>query len=440
MRSFKSRHRKASVCNLAAVEPDKEVVPKIKVNEWVSEEVSDVIAAEDVNQPSDSQWEFRGITKKEVLLLCFRDFVRNVTPQIHETSGLLSLMWSLAYLTFATVLLYQTSMTVSDYLSYPVTVSISLQTGSGPVEFPAVTICNNNMLRKSAVGRVTYLRDLALLDQFVQAELGSSASGITHIEDCARRDMGMCAMPHFCIPKELTCNGRHECGDGWNFDELLYPHNGTWLSCKKKPARNDTTGFCIEHYIPCPGEVTCAAACDGIVECVVEPGFDETEQAGCEGSCVQRLAASEDFSDLSSVNFPEEYPNSAHCEYVITGNKDSVIEVEFVHFDVEYHPTCIWDYLTIRDGTTAFDSNMVLHGKEKLCGKLNETFYSNSTLVSTQSSIIIYFYSDSVIRKTGFHLRYRALGGHSDEDSLSRNRRNYPAFYDYLFTASIQGV
>ena len=227
LRSFKSGHCEAPVGDLPA-EAEKYAVTKVAVNESFCEETPVASVADDL-QPSNSQRETRGITKKEVLQLCFRDLVRNVTLQIYETSGILSLMWSLAYLTFA--------------------------------------------------------------------------------------------------------------------------------------------GFLCQCQNICPIRWRCQSLCRRVRACRV-PRCHHLQQQHAAQVCSGACDVPERLGSVGSVR------------------AGSVIEVEFVDFDVEYHPACIWDYVTIHDGSTAFHSNIAVDGNYRFCGKLDETFHLNSTLVSTKRRLL----------------------------------------------------
>ena len=76
----------------------------------------------------------------------------------------------------------------TKYLNYPVSIEIEI-VSKPALEFPAVTVCNENPVRKSLVGRLYYYNDLMLLDDFVKYSLRSKAQkamGHTEGIDCPK--------------------------------------------------------------------------------------------------------------------------------------------------------------------------------------------------------------------------------------------------------------
>ena len=65
---------------------------------------------------------------------------------------------------------------------------------------------------------------------------------------------------------------------------------------------------------------------------------------------------------VSSPGYPGNYPNSVEKQDTIKVGQEMVISIEFTEFNIEFHPTCAFDHLTItdEDGTTLM---------EKSCGK-----------------------------------------------------------------------
>ena len=70
-----------------------------------------------------------------------------------------------------------------------------------------------------------------------------------------------------------------------------------------------------------------------------------------------------------------------------------ILKLEFLTFDVEYHPDCFYDRLTIVDGDGVATPTV----NKMLCGSgLLDTF------MSSESSLVLKFISDHVVQKTGF--------------------------------------
>ena len=105
-------------------------------------------------------------TKREMILMSTQDLFSSVMPQLSlGSTGLISILWALAYLFFTGIFAFQTYETMVEYFSHPVVVSITLEKSDQPVDFPAVTVCNNNPLRRSMVSRISFMEGLAFLDR-----------------------------------------------------------------------------------------------------------------------------------------------------------------------------------------------------------------------------------------------------------------------------------
>ena len=110
-------------------------------------------------------------SKSAVIKQKWRNFVENST--LHGMHCIISsqttfrrIIWTLFLLFGVGYFSYQSSVLLKKYLSFPVTTKTTLEFEEEP-EFPAVTICNFNMLRKSIVERnnFTEVTDLALMSK-----------------------------------------------------------------------------------------------------------------------------------------------------------------------------------------------------------------------------------------------------------------------------------
>ena len=79
------------------------------------------------------------------------------------------------------------------------------------------------------------------------------------------------------------------------------------------------------------------------------------------GACGGNLATPNGI--LTSPSYPDNYPDNAHCVYTISQPTGSVAVLTFHSMNIEYRSTCDFDYLEIRDGSSA-DSPLL----GKLCG------------------------------------------------------------------------
>ena len=110
-------------------------------------------------------------SKSVVIKQKWKDFVENST--LHGMHCIISsqttfrrIIWTLFLLVGVGYFSYQSSVLLEKYLSFPVTTKTTLELEDEP-EFPAVTICNFNMLRKSVVesNNFTEVADQALMSK-----------------------------------------------------------------------------------------------------------------------------------------------------------------------------------------------------------------------------------------------------------------------------------
>ena len=55
---------------------------------------------------------------------------------------------------------------------------------------------------------------------------------------------------------------------------------------------------------------------------------------------------------LSSPLYPNRYPHNADCPYIISQPKGTHIRITVLNMDIDYHESCSYDHLEIRDGTS----------------------------------------------------------------------------------------
>ena len=151
--------------------------------------------------------------------------------------------------------------------------------------------------------------------------------------------------------------------------------------------------------------MTCAVLCDGIEDCVVVPGFDESLEKGCtlpEGTT--SVVAEVNQKTLSSPNFPKRYINNLDKRYVIEAPKDHLIKLDFTHFFVEECDTksCWCDYVTIKDGNGQF---FKFNGVNEMCGQMCDF----SEMQTSTNKVTITFVSDYARSYGGWSLKFWAV-------------------------------
>lgn len=117
-------------------------------------------------------------------------------------------------------------------------------------------------------------------------------------------------------------------------------------------------------------------------------------------------------SMLQSPNWPEHYRPSRECVWQVKTDESHQISMRFESFDLESHDSCAYDYVEVRDGENL---NSELIGK--FCGNR-----APDLVLSSGSSIIVKFVSDSDVNRGGF---YASLRSELDECKLGTHGCSY---------------
>ncbi|XP_077139222.1 adhesion G-protein coupled receptor G6 isoform X4 [Ranitomeya variabilis] len=113
---------------------------------------------------------------------------------------------------------------------------------------------------------------------------------------------------------------------------------------------------------------------------------------GCANCKLELTAPSGSFT---SPCYPEMYPNSQDCRWIIRAPIGFIIQVTFVDFEVEEAQNCMYDSLSINNGETI----------SRFCGITAKGLSFNST----GDVMIITFVSDFSIQKKGFSITYNII-------------------------------
>ncbi|XP_017555843.2 cubilin [Pygocentrus nattereri] len=147
-------------------------------------------------------------------------------------------------------------------------------------------------------------------------------------------------------------------------------------------------------------------------------GFSLTYQvAGCSREYEQA------YGYLKSPGWPAVYPHEVDCIIVLRAPQNSSISLFFDSFDVESHPSCNFDFLEIRNGSTA---------SAPLLGK-----YCGSTLPSPifprSNELYLRFQSDFSAARNGFEITWTSspysCGGKLYGDHGSFTSPDFPGTY-----------
>ncbi|XP_042148792.1 cubilin-like [Ixodes scapularis] len=114
-------------------------------------------------------------------------------------------------------------------------------------------------------------------------------------------------------------------------------------------------------------------------------------------SCVYNITAP--YGRISSPNYPNIYPNSASCSWLIKTNTDFVISLVFNDFELEKDNKCISDYVSVYDGN---DTNAPILGI--YCGSTTP-----APIFSSSDQMYMVFASDSEVQGKGFSATYTEL-------------------------------
>ena len=330
--------------------------------------------------------------------LLSKNFASAIMPQVISTSSIfISSIWAIAYLLSVVILVAQTYLTFKDYYSHPVNVEVTLETSSTFLEFPAVTVCNNNLVKKNFIYRISHLKELATLsDHVYQMILPESRR-----DDDFLRALGFfqCASDRTTwIPRSWVCNGKVDCID--ESDEVAH-------ACEIYRPVNFTK-LCLGDYLKCPDESTCAVACDGNRECTVIPAYDESPGAGCNITAVPPFFTAEtEPKSLSPHSHKSQYLNNIDQTYLIKAPPGHVVKLNITFFEVELcdNPKCWCDYFQILDGGNEFSPPFTFRGQNLLCGKL----CNFQPVYSSSNQLTIKFYADNIIRLRGWAVEYVAV-------------------------------
>ncbi|XP_068604308.1 cubilin [Brachionichthys hirsutus] len=131
----------------------------------------------------------------------------------------------------------------------------------------------------------------------------------------------------------------------------------------------------------------------------------------------------QEYGYLKSPGWPDIYPNNMDCTIILRAPQDTYISFFFNSFDVESHTDCQFDYLEVRNGSTA-DSPLIA----LLCGSnLPSPIFPNSNL------LYLRFKSDFSYTRDGFEATWtsspQGCGGTLFGDHGSFSSPNYPGSY-----------
>lgn len=127
---------------------------------------------------------------------------------------------------------------------------------------------------------------------------------------------------------------------------------------------------------------------------------------------------------LSSVNFPNDYPNNIECDWLLEGTNGFHFAINFVErFDIEQTANCTNDFV---EGFDYINENWVSQGRR--CGRVSQPYHGNS------NRFRLMFRSNNQVTGDGFKVNYtQNCGGRYAGQEGFFTSPGYPAAYmNYL--------
>lgn len=108
-----------------------------------------------------------------------------------------------------------------------------------------------------------------------------------------------------------------------------------------------------------------------------------------------------DVGEIMSPGYPEHYPPSRDCEWILHAHQGHQVMLHVLDFDMEAGTNCNFDFLEIRNGG---DQLAPLVGK--FCGRNNSRTAPMKEIISHSNQIYLRFRTDTSMTGRGFHLLY----------------------------------
>uniref|UniRef100_A0A3Q1IYA9 Uncharacterized protein n=1 Tax=Anabas testudineus TaxID=64144 RepID=A0A3Q1IYA9_ANATE len=100
--------------------------------------------------------------------------------------------------------------------------------------------------------------------------------------------------------------------------------------------------------------------------------------------------------EIHSPLYPNSYPNNVDCSWVISVDPHHRVFFNFTDLDIEFHGSCLLDYVDIHDGPTISSPLLA-----RVCGTVLPP-----SITATQNTIYVRFRSDSSRNHRGFSARF----------------------------------
>ncbi|KAK7065275.1 hypothetical protein SK128_012047 [Halocaridina rubra] len=127
---------------------------------------------------------------------------------------------------------------------------------------------------------------------------------------------------------------------------------------------------------------------------------------------------------IHSPNYPQLYDVHSDCVWVISVDKQHVVELNFTDFDVEPHTNCSYDYVSVYDGNTTSAPELLRH-----CGDTIP-----SAIISTGNTVTIRLKADESMSGRGFVANFTRACGATVDVNMDESGELHSPQYPYLYT------
>lgn len=105
------------------------------------------------------------------------------------------------------------------------------------------------------------------------------------------------------------------------------------------------------------------------------------------------LVLTEAQREITSPCYPQRYPNSYNCRWIMQAPTGFIIQLSFLDFELEEAPGCIYDWVKVNTGSA----------EVVFCGLTA----NGLTLNSTGNQMVLSFTSDFSVQKKGFRVSFQ---------------------------------
>ena len=117
--------------------------------------------------------------------------------------------------------------------------------------------------------------------------------------------------------------------------------------------------------------------------------------------CPSLITLNETSGVITSPFYPRRYQNNQRCSWEITASKGKRVKLVIEDMNIEYHQTCVWDYLEVQGGSISGDGTP--------SGRMCRRLMGSVTYYSFRERLTVLFVSDYVVRYRGFKATFTQL-------------------------------